>query len=175
MLSSIFQPIRRRLPRSRTLERQRHPSWSDVGDVAHQGNIRLSGSKAPFDEVGKWLGILGSDRRANPSALGDADELVEAHQAFHALVVDGATAAAQPSGDAWAPIAVVRASVDLTDLAEQLALGQLGRRSGRWPSARGSWRPRWPPLCTLSAPENLWHSWRRREIAAHRSDVLSND
>ena len=90
----------------------------DVGDVACPGDIGLSGGKAPLDEIGKRRGVLGRDRRADPSALCDADELVEVHQAFDALVVDRATAAAQLFCDAGAPVVLVRVGVDLPDLTE---------------------------------------------------------
>ena len=106
----------------------------DIGNVACPGDIGLSGGKAPHDEVRKRWGVLGRDRRADPSALCDADELVEVHQALDALVVDDPAAAAQLSCDAGAPVVLVRVGVDLPDLTEQLVLGQPG----------GTWTPGLP-------------------------------
>src|ERR1039457_376874 len=65
----------------------------DIGNVACPGDIRLAGGKAPLDEVRKGRGVLGRDRRADPSALCDADELAEVPQALDALGGDRATAA----------------------------------------------------------------------------------
>ena len=112
----------------------------------HQAIAGAAGAKRRSTRSGSG-GASRPGSSCGPGGARWADDVVSAHEAFDALVVDAATSPAQLVGHPRGSVGLVEVGVDLSDLGDELGLVRRGlARAGRLRrSTRSSWRARSPP------------------------------